>query len=245
MATDDCPRLPIERGQDIFWIRNDDLAPTVVEKRQGRLDLGPHAPLLEMSLCKMSFHAIAGDLMKNLLIWLFEVQADVFDIRRNDELLQSQFGGQQGRSPILVDHRFDSDNSSIALDHRDPSAANRNHDDVALQAFTNHVKLNDVFRHRRGNNSPIAACGILDDIPSQLQLFLVGDRFGIEWPDRFRRFLEGGIRAIDENLGHERHNRAVDALLAKCRLQCALEDEAYLPLCHCHTDIERQLVRLG
>jgi hypothetical protein len=151
--------------------------------------------------------------LEELLGRLPEIQGDLRHVRRDHEMGPTDRPGEDRSREVFVDHGFHPDELFPTAYDRDAATARRD-DDPALavcQEPTDLVGLDDLEGSGRGDDPAPPAPLVVHHLPA---LGLLHDDLvfaGVVWPDRFRRIRECGIVRIDEDLGEDARDPAVEA----------------------------------
>ena len=171
---------------------------------------------------------------------LAEVEGHPRDVRRDHEVLPPYRPREHRGGEILVNYGLYADQLAVPPDDWDASAARRDNDPSVAVAHEppEDVFLDDVNGPRGGHDAAPAAPFVVHHLPAfrLLDDDLVFPR--IVGADRFRRVRESGILRVDEHLGHDADDVALDLAGRELVAQRLRQDVADLRLALRAADVE-------
>src|SRR3989475_2069813 len=224
--------FPLDSEAEMLEVRDHRVFAAGLEELDDGLDLRPHAARRELPLREVLPRFGGREPVEEPLARLAEVEGYPRDVRRDHEVLPPDRPREHRGGEILVNHRLDADELAVPPDDRDASAARRDNDpSVALaHAPPEDVFLDDVNGPRGGHDAAPAAPFVVHHLPAfrLLDDDLVFPR--IVGADRFRRVRESGVLRVDEHLGHDADDIALDLAGRELVAQRLRQDVAYLRL---------------
>jgi hypothetical protein len=171
-----------------------------------------------------------------------EAALDACHVREDQEHGRLDVASEDRGRGVLVHHALDADQARAVLDHRDAAAPRRDHDDALGDEASDHGRLDDRVRRRRGDHPPEPAVGVgLEGPPlllgEHLRLLLL-----VEGPDRLRRVAEGRVVGRHARERQDRRHGPLHPPLEEHVADRHLEQVADLPLAQRPAHVERHRV---
>ncbi len=112
-------------------------------------------------------------MLKGALVWLLEVDADLTHAGGDQKKIGAKLPCQQSGRKVLVDHGLNTLVKTIPdLGHRDSATAGCDDEMPGRNEGLDRIQLQHLRWLGRGDNTAVAASGILNDVPAILVAML-------------------------------------------------------------------------
>ena len=204
----------------------------VLHKLHAGLDLRQHASGGELAFGDILFalgDRHGGEL---LLVGLIVVDAHGVHSGEDDETVGTHVLREQRAGAVLVDDGRDAAQTLFGLNDGDAAAADGDDDITGAHELIDNVQLHDALGDRGGDDTAVAASGVLDEDEALFLGDLLGLFLRIEAADGLRRVLEAGVLLVNDDLRHDRGAFLLDAAALQLLLNGLLQMVADIALRH-------------
>src|SRR5207245_4766342 len=167
LLLDPRPGFSLDRGPEMFEVRDHRAFAARLEELDYRLGLRPHATRRELPLREVLPRFGGREPIEEPLARLAEVEGHLRDIRRDHEVLPPDRACEHRGGEILVNHRLHADELAVPPDDGDASATRRDDDPSAAIAHEppEDIFLDDVTWARGGHDPAPAAPLVVPPLP--------------------------------------------------------------------------------
>ena len=201
-------------------------------KGDGSLYLGQHGTGSELVLADVLLRLGNAHLLQALLIGLAPVDGNTVHSGEDEQRIRVQQLRDLGGSKVLIDNRGNAYQLAVLLDDRDSAAADGDDNRAGFYNSLYYVLLHHVNGLGGGNDTAVAAAGILDHGKALGRGDLFRLLLGIESADGLGGLLESAVVLIYEDLGNDGRYGLVDAALRQLVADGVLQMIADVTLGH-------------
>lgn len=204
------------------------------ETLRGGGDLRLHRACAELPLAQVALRVVGVQHVERALLRRAEIQADVVDRRKDEQVVRAHGLGQTGAGKVLVDDGVDTEIVPVRVARDRHTAAAAGDDDILIvEQVQDRAPLDDVHRLRRGDDTPPAAPGILAHMQGRVAVLhpLCRGRV-VKRADGLCRRLKGGVVRVNDDLRDDRRHLPRHGLRAQRTAQPLLQMIADIALTH-------------
>ena len=175
----------------------------VLHKLHAGLDLRQHASGGELAFGDILLalgNRHGGQL---LLVGLIVIDAYGVHSGEDDETVGAHVLRKQGAGAVLVDDGRDAAQPIFGFNDGDAAAADGDDDVTGAHELIDNVQLHDALGDRGGDDTAVAASGVLDKDKALFRGDFLGLFLRIEAADGLCRVLEAGVLLVNDDLRHD------------------------------------------
>ena len=137
----------LQVGFEVLRLGDNHFLATLFKKLQRAFDFRPHAARCKMPCSKVLATLFDGHAVNFNLVFMAEIECDLVDVRRDDEVRCPQFAREQAGCGVLVDHRRARPQFTVGLvNNRDAATTRCDNQHTAIEQCLDCAQLNDLQR---------------------------------------------------------------------------------------------------